>query len=438
MQTAQAASWGLSNPIPDLVADKADLVKFFEQGKFIVPYAVQSGKSAHTTLKLLYDLSELSPVQKSAIAAKQDFCFGNGVATFNGETENTDEFFDFLRQISIDPSEVTDKARASLRDEAICGTAFMLAQIAEVNGQYSASMRRLSPKNCYPCFDYDNQHADFNNTLLYSDKQVWSNLMLGTLKEEDWKIVGRWPKVTSRQIKGMGKVFETVVQMNCVGYEQEFWGRAAADTNWLYIDYQQANSTAKISGSEVLTKLFLLLQEPDPLLLEQAGKSAEDVKRSIAAGLRGALTNKGADSQSLASLFYTGEKPDVHQIGINRDSAWAKLTRENTVQNICAAHGIPASLIGLEEMRVGLGGTVVMDTLVKTNSIKVVPTQVRFERMFTNLMQFFASFTGFDIAAHKLKFTGPIPEMIAQLKEIRQTTTSNAQNTTDNAGSGNL
>jgi len=180
------------------------------------------------------------------------------------------------------------------------------------------------------------------------------------------------------------------------------------------------------------------MKEPDPELLEQAGKSSDQVKVEIAAGLRGTLTNKGAESQSLGILFYTDEKPEIVQVGINRDYQYKESTRREVVQNICAAHGIPASLCGLEEMKVGLGGTVVLDTLIKTNGMKIMPTQKRFADFFGSMFAFFASFTGFDMDSHKLEFVGPIPTMIEQLTAVRQTTSSaNATNTTEQAGGSN-
>lgn len=410
-------SWTLYNPIPDLIADKAELVKFFGNARFLVPYAVQGKKTAHATLQLLFDLNDLSPVQKATVAAKSDFCFGNGLVTMNGETDNTSEFFDFLLSIGISPEEITDTARSSFRDEAACGTTFILARIVEVNGQWSASIKNVPPTHCLPGYDYDNRNSDFNNTVLFADREIGNDFTLTAGKLAEWKIVGKWPRVTKS-----GKVFETMFQLNSVGYEKNFWGRPTADTNWLYIDYQQANSNAKISASEVTAKLLLLMKEPDPELLERAGKSAEEVKIAITTSVRGTMTNKGNDSQSLAAIFYDSDVPEVVQVQINRDYQYTESLRKIAVQNICAAHGIPAALVGLEEMRVGLGGTVVMDTLIKTNGMKIVPTQKRFARLFQDVMTFFGGLAGFDMSTHQIAFVGPIPEMIAQLQAVRVTT----------------
>lgn len=434
MSLGHSISWNLTNPIPDLIADKAELTKFFGTARFLVPYAVQRGKTAHATLKLLFDLYDLSPVQKSVVAAKLDFCFGNGIKTTNGaETDNTTEFFDFLFSIGIRPAQVTDIARASCKDEAVCGTTFVLARITEVNGQWQAAMTQVEPTHCLPGYDFDNRNSDFNDTVLYNDKPIESlqSLTDSASKYQNWRMVGKWPRVTKS-----GEVFETMFQMNNVGYEAKFWGRPTADTNNLYIDYQSTNSGAKISASEVVAKVLALMKEPDPELLEQAGKSSDQVKVEIAAGLRGTLTNKGAESQSLGILFYTDEKPEIVQVGINRDYQYKESTRREVVQNICAAHGIPASLCGLEEMKVGLGGTVVLDTLIKTNGMKIMPTQKRFADFFGGIFKFFASYTGFDMDSHKLEFIGPIPTMIEQLTAVRQTTSTNAD-TTKQTGSGN-
>lgn len=432
MSKSAQISWNLTNPIPDLITDKADLIKFFGAAQFLVPYAVQRGKTAHATLRLLFELYDLSPVQKAVVGAKLDFCFGNGLKTTNGDTENTSEFIDFVNSLGITTDEITDSARASLRDESICGSTFVLARITEVNGQWQASMTVLEPTHCLPCYDFDKQDSDFNNTIIYNDKPIESaTSMSTTTRYQSWKMVGKYPRVTRS-----GKVFETIIQMNNAGYESKFWGRPTSDTNCLYVDYQSINQSAKISGSEVTAKVLALMKEPDPELLERAGKSSEQVKGEIAGGLRGTLTNKGAESQSLGILFYTEEKPEIVQVGINRDHAWKESERKMVVQNICAAQGIPANLCGLEEMKVGLGGTVVMDTLIKTNGMKILPTQKRFAEMFTKVMQFFASYTGFDMAAHKLEFIGPIPEMIDQLKEVRSTTSTTNADTTQQTGSG--
>ncbi len=435
MSKAYSISWNLTNPIPDLITDKADLIKFFGTARFLVPYAVQRGKTAHATLRLLFDLYDLSPVQKAVVAAKLDFCFGNGFKTTNGgDTDNTGEFIDFLTSIGIRAPQITDIARASCKDEAVCGTTFVLARITEVNGQWQASLTQVEPTHCLPGYDLDNKNSDFNNTVLYNDKPIESlqSLYDSASKYQKWKMVGKWPRVTKS-----GKVFETMFQMNSVGHEGKFWGRPTADTNNLYIDYQSTNSGAKISSSEVIAKVLALMKEPDPELLQQAGKTAEQVKTEIAGGLRGTLTNKGAESQSLGILFYSDEKPEIVQVGINRDYQYKESTRKEVVQNICAAHGIPANLCGLEEMRVGLGGTVILDTLIKTNGMKIMPTQKRFADFFSDMMTFFAGYTGFDMGSHKLEFIGPIPEMIEQLTAVRSKTTTTNADTTQQTGGGN-
>lgn len=431
MSKANHISWQLSNPIPDLITDKADLIKFFGQAQFLVPYAVQGRFTAHSTLRLLFDLYDLSPVQKAVVGAKMDFCFGNGFKTVNGENDNTTEFIDFIKSIGITPEEVTEGARSSLRDESTCGTTFILARITDINGQFQASITVLEPTHCLPGYDFDNRNSDFNNTILYNDKPIESlSSMTSTTKYQSWKMVGKWPRITKS-----GKVFETIIQMNNVGYEKKFWGRPTSDTNSLYVDYQSVNQSAKISGSEVIAKVLLLMKEPDPEKLEQAGRPSEEVKKEIVSGLRATMTNNGIQSQSLAAIFYDETPPEVVQVGINRDHLFNESERKKVVQNICAAQGIPANLCGLEEMKVGLGGTVIMDTLIKTNGMKIMPTQKRFAELYTKVFSFFASFTGFDMAAYKLEFIGPIPEMIAQLKEVRQTTSANAD-TTQQSGSG--
>ena len=88
-------------------------------------------------------------------------------------------------------------------------------------------------------------------------------------------------------------------------------------------------------------------------------------------------------------------------------------------------------------MKVGLGGTVILDTLIKTNGMKIVPTQKRFADFFGQIFDFFAQYTGFDMASHKLEFLGPIPEMIEQLTQVRSKTTTTNADTTQQTGSGN-
>lgn len=430
------ANWALSNPIPGMVQDKKDLVTFFSQAKFLVPYAKQTRTTAHATLRLLFDLYELSPIQKSVVSAKADFCFGNGIRTRNGDAETTDAFFELMRSFGIDPVALTDQARSAMRDEAVCGTTFLLCRAAQSGSEWAASVVKIPPTHCLPCYDYDNEHSDFSNTVLYADREIGNDFNLSGQKlKTEWRMVGKYPRVTKR-----GGVFETMIQMNSVGYEEEYWGRPTADTNWLYIDYQQSNMAAKISASEVVSKVLLLMKEPDLIKMESAGVSADEVKQEITDGLRKTMTNRGSNSQSLAAIFYEDEVPSVEQIGINRDYQYSESVRKMAVQNICAAHGIPANLVGLEEMRVGLGGTVVMDTLIKTNGMKVVPTQKRFARMFQDFVAFLSGQIGFDANPYQIEFVGPIPEMIEQLKEVRQTTRQNGENSNpvDAPGSGGV
>ena len=416
---------GLKNPIPEMAKDKGQLVKLFEQGKFLVPYSRnEKGKTAHSTLNMLYTLAQLSPIKKSVMASKIDFCFSKGI------TDENTAFIENLTAIGVSADDVVGMVGASMRDESICGTAFVKLSLTSVNGVFSAKITRIPPQNALPAYDWDNQDSDFNNLLFYTDKPIGNDYSMQPGKLMEWKAAGLFPKWTKR-----GKVVETVFQINAVGYDQEIWGRPVVDPNLLLIDYETANNVAKISASEVTAKVMMLLKEPSVLSVEGTGKSVDDVKRELTFALRNRMTNRGDQSESLGVLFYTDEAPTVETININRDSQWLETTRKMCVQSICAAEGIPASLASLEDLKVGLGGNVVLDTLILTNAKTIEPTQSRYAKFFNTILNALAEKAG--IEGGKIAFINPMIDIIEQFKAVRQTNSNANQANTNQTGGSN-
>lgn len=427
--------WRLYNPIPDLVKDRFHLKKLFEAGRFLVPYAKSKDRSAHSTLKLLFDLYELSSNQKIAVNAKMSTCFGHGLMAVDSEENEQKQFFEYFSSIGVTADSISRATRSVFRQEAICGTGYFIVRVAESKGQFSASIDYIPSMNALPAVDPDNPNSDFNGILFYDENPFSNNFTLRPDYVLDWKTVGIYPKVTQR--KG---VYETAIRVNSIGYEHEYWGRPVADTNWLYVDYQMANHTAKVTTSEVVSKVIMLLKSPNPLALEQSGDNFEEAKTQAAKSIRDILTSRGKSPEGLGIIWYDEEKPEVKEVALNRDSAYMEKIDQICIQKICAAHEMPATLCNLEPLKVGLGGNVLLDLMIKTSAMTIMPTQVRYIGFLTQAVSFILSVTGQNFDGVSLKFKNPLTEIIEQLKKSKDQRSSantiNEQEDTSNVSGG--
>lgn len=412
--------WALRNPVPEMARDKNDLLRLFNSFTYLVPYAKIGNKTAHATLKMLFDLYELSSVQKLTVQRVTSLCFGHGLE-IDASTNA------FLQSVGITEKQIVNSVYSGARDESICGTSFLLITVASVGNVYKADITVIPPTHGMPAYDFENEDSELNDTIFYTDKPLGNDFSIKGVKS--WKAAKKYPLFSESN-----GVFTTMLQINATGYENEFWGRGAASAFWQYIDYQSANLTAKISQSEVVSKLLTILKEPDPISVEASGTTLKKIKDDVSESFRSKMTNRG-EGEGLGVLWWSGdERPDIKEVAINRDTNYSEHVRSEVITNICAAHGISPILVGLKEQRIGIGANILLDALITANAMTIEPTQKKWEGIMSEIISFIGNITGQTVQNIELLFVNPIQ---GQIKMINQTRQGNATTDTVNTSGGN-
>lgn len=434
----------LTNPIPGLVTDTNDLVKLFsEKDSFFVPYAKQGGSTMHSLLSFLYELYDLSSAQKIAIDKKADLCFGHGVTPVIAEvkgmaqdegtatgTDNNTAFTEWFTQITGGESLdfIADVSCSLFRDKSITGTHVLKLSMMQVNGEWQARLMPIELRNCVRAYHADPVN-DLNRTVYYTDKPIDNDFTFTDAKKKDnWKAVGIYPLMTQR---GSG-VIETVFWSNNKGAERKWYGRPMASIHAQYIDYQLNSHTAKITTTDLVSKVLMFFKNPSPLALEEAGINMQVAQMQTVDMLRRTMTNKGEDAQGIAAIFYDDEPPTVQSLNINRDSKFTADTRKDVQTQICAAHGIDSELIGLNEIKTGLSNNVVLDKLILADAFTVTPTQNEYALIWQKVFTVIADVTGNEqFKNYTVKFNNPISSVLERMVQARSTAPKQQTATTE-------
>lgn len=420
-----AGFFTLRNPLPSVFKDNSDNRNTYDEFG-LIPYRGNSKESSHSYLKLLYDLFELSPSQGSCINDIVNYAFSGdidlvksskpGLKLEKSGEMNDSEKVDYCTKLeSLGISSLLEIGRLSKmkgRHKKISGNSYLYVKVVTINGESKVSFKVYHTL----CGMILKKKKDTDPTTIVLANDFTST----TLKDKDKrKLVRVYPDVN---ISGAGKVFETVFHLKANEEESDIYAMpdSLQTLRWQYIESALADLSCKISGTEFVAKQLLVMPGPDPATDGTGDDNQKSKFLRMTHSLRDLMTNEGHNAKSLGIIQspFGSDMPELHNLEVNRDSAWFKCQMEIASNYIYAAHRHNKQLTGMSTATSNIGGNVIFDLSVKFNHTVVKPIQAQCENEWLEIMDWIMSVTGNEAyKGVRFKFNDNIKEQLKDLKD---------------------
>lgn len=436
----------LQNPIPSEVADSDELKKVFAQYD-LVPYAGTTLNSGDTLLWWYIALSKLSPTWGTCINKIGHYAFGTRMKLEYTKDPNFDTGMDVK---PVSPADSTryftefgsifnkyqggtwaDWFKLIQHSRKTTGNVFVELTFAEVNGQYSATVRFHPTVNC-----------KYKNTVPGTPKIVavspcWD---LEYLNRKPPALIPKYPQWVEQN-----GVRRTMFHLK--NGTNEWYGRPESDFTDMS-KYQEAQNS-----------MYLIIQAQNQyvgsLILEAedgagAGEAFIDDDGARKAGYESFIdqfeknhTMKGDDpSAFMVFARPIGSRPMfVFQVQPNTNENWHKIMGEIKRDEIMRGEGCTPSFLGIQTST-GFQSEPFVDDYV-FNMEPVIYNNRETETNFINgiISEVWKLTNRTELDQFSVTFGSPIDMQLAEYKQRKQVTTnpiSNGNSQADNNGNGSI
>jgi len=460
--------FSLENPIPREVKDPDDLQEWMRTYR-VIPYYGDHETSSQQFLFLLKSLCDLSPTFGAVMRDRKQYTFGlNPIITQRNipglagddlelSFEEQRDFVFYLKELGIGLPKINDVGRKVEHHLQQCGNAYLL-------------VKRFREGDAVR-YRVDGVHFLHFLYVESDDPGEWFGLVSRFLGDVE-KMAKYPPKLV--RVTRYGEHDELRWMMNDEGYEETlihimlkenedegvFYGRPGllAFIDDLYVTGQMGNLRSKIAATEIISKLLLAMEAPNPNTLPRKEFEESEVEnngefdgsvissgkilaygkrppmsmfeqnmwqiRELVSALGDHPTRKDYRGKkkvtSLGGVEYpNGGKPPVAiPLEINRDTEYHRYQTETSDRVVAGGLGWSVELMGYQEANATLGGNMLYDLFVMRNVTTIIPNQ----RMHADIWNFMlgeivreegmeGQFGGLGIA-----YKDVISEMIDKLK----------------------
>ena len=461
--------FNLPNPIPTTVADQADLQEFFRRYE-VIPQFGTCEKSAIAFLELLRTLTDLSATFNACMRDLKAYTFGLNLEIVAGAipglaTERVDlgeaqqvNFATWLAGLGIGVRTITRLSKRMKHHLAVSGNAYLMIKRYRVG----SAVRYVLEVPFYSHCAYLRSRDEGEQFLIVSpwigNDQNLAKYPPMILRATQMDSPLRWMKT--------GRGEETaILHVKADTDEEESPYYARPDIIHclpaLYTDYQLDNLNSKIAAAELISKIILAFQAPDPNTLDSGDDDddgfAEQINgklgrkkgspfqemmlqlKAVATNMASHPSTMGAGAAaSFAGIQYPyGDKaPTPIQLEVNRDTKHQIFQTETSVRRICAATGWAAELLGMIPAKATLGGNMLRDILIQKEISTIAPDQFFFANMWNGVLAEIKMEENApaEFATYGIQFPRVIGEILEQVKEqggtaITSQAAQEAQNT---------
>ena len=462
--------FNLPNPIPYTVADQADLQEFFRRYE-VIPQFGTCERSSIAFLELLRTLTDLSATFNATMRDLKNYTFGLNLEIVQGaipglsvesvelEEQKQVEFATWLAGVGIGMRTITKLSKRIKHHLAVGGNAYLKIKRVRVGGAVRYSMEVPFYTHCAYLRSRDEGEEFLIVSPFIGDDQQLAKYPPLILRATQMDEPLRWMST------GRGEE-QAILHIKADTDEEESPYYARPDIIHclpsLYTDYQLDNLNSKIAAAELISKILLAFQAPDPNTLD----SGDDEENEFAAEINGsgklgrkkgtpfqeAMLQLKAISTNMASHPSTmgagaaasfagiqypyGDKPPTPiTLEVNRDTKHQVFQTETAVRRICTALGWAAELLGMIPAKATLGGNMLRDILIQKEISTIAPDQFFFANMWNGVLAEIkeAENAPAEYASYGVKFPRVIGEILEQVKEsggvIDSSAAQAAQNT---------
>lgn len=259
----------LKNPIPDEVADAAEIRKFFEKYRF-VPYAGTNEHSGHSLLAFYKMLYKMSPTHGSCIRKKSDFAFGSrptAIPWYDMDFDTGDEVAELgpgqkatyaqaLKDHISFGTPVRDLCRVLSNHYQSTGNCWLYVRVAKVLGVVRAQFSYVKPENVL----YVNEEGP----MMVAISPIWDDEYLRKNPPEIVPVSSNDSTVEPTFAKNGDGSFSTIFQVK--SGDNHWYGRPPSENGVLsqFSEVQNVLYRVRSTYGEYTGKIIIETEEEDP------------------------------------------------------------------------------------------------------------------------------------------------------------------------------
>lgn len=438
--------FSLPNPIPLTVRDPEDLGVFFEKYG-IIPYYGTSENTSHTFLDLLNTLTDLSPSFNMVMRDLKEYTFGlnidfvgraiPGLAADPIELSDIEKskFALFLSDYNITLPQIRKLSKRIDQHLAVCGNAYL--RIRRIQ-EGSTTKYFLSVPHY--------KHVAYMKSQDRGERFLIVSKFLG-----DLTLMSKYPPLVIPATQAGDQinwsttesgVEEAVIHVKIDedSDESDYYARPdiLAALTWLYTDFQLGNLNSKIAATELITKVILAFQAPDPNSLPDdepieveigeggniGGKQLDYFERNVLI-LKNLTSNLGSNASnmdaaqaahSIAAIEYPfgSQEPTPIPLEMNRDTAHQTWQSDQATAMICATLGWAPELVGMRKASATLGGNLIYDLLTMKNMSTIKPRQIFFQDLWNGILGQINQREGGGYDNYGIRYPDVVEELLTQ------------------------
>lgn len=399
----------LKNPVPISVVDDSELSKMLKEFG-IVPYYGTEDQSSHSFLKLLKDLTALSPTFNSCMHDLNTFAFGNhmdvrrrvipGLVQDEAEElgfEAKNTFTQWFMERGISIPVMIDISRRMHRQMKDCGNIFLRVRRAQVNQE----VRYHLAVSHYMQTAYLRSKDKGMEFIIISKR--WDKEFMQKNRPTILQVTEYGQPIIWNDMGGGVEEFVLHIKNSDGNDPSDYYGRPdiLSVLNWLNTDYQIGRLNSSIASTEVISKKALAFEAPNPMHIPEddqidegevleissngelaKGKKLDTFQRNML--VLKDLVQVDGDSKNAGAIVgieypHGGKAPIEIAIEMNRDTAHHKFQYTTAASVICDNMNWSAQLLNVREIKSGVGGNMLIDLFMTKNITTVEPIQYFFE-----------------------------------------------------------
>lgn len=459
----------LPDPIPREVKDPDDLQTFFDKYK-IVPYYGTEEYTSHSMLELFRVLTTYSATFKAVVRDLAYYTFGlevdiigrarPGLAIEPIELapEQQIAYQGWLADRGITTKKILKALRRADLHEQSSGNAYLVIRRITVGDTIRYDFKVPHYKHVAYIEPADGQDQVFQLAIIskylgdIQKMQKYPPTILAVTQEDDpiiWNDTGQ-PGIEKAMIH---------IRNEDEDDEGSYYARPdiLPILNWLYVEYEQGNQNSKVAATDLITKLLLAFQAPDPNTIPEeefddkdngfvevnptdvpyisaSGKLGKTIKKhdyfsrnmmilrelTTNLGLHPHANGFGENASTIAGVEYpfSGVAPTPIPLEMNRDTKHQEFQRDTAVAQICQTLRWAPELTSMRPAKTNLGGNLLFDMFTIKNESTITPRQRRFEGIINDILAQILERDGgpAEFQNYGIRLKDIITEMISKFK----------------------
>jgi hypothetical protein len=230
----------------------------------------------------------------------------------------------------------------------------------------------------------------------------------------------------SMNFKKVGNDYITLVHYKANG-EGKWYGRPKilSILDCMIAEYKTLLLNAKISSTELVSKLIFFFEEQDPARTRGLTKEEKQlIFNTRATSLRDVTTNEGDKVHSIAALEYPfgTKEPKAEKLQVNRDVNYATFSLDNAASMIYSINGWSKELTGMVQVKTGIGANILNDLFTIKNSSTIEPLQRRYESFWSWVIGEVENQMSLTESKYAIKFPNVVEGLVKRMIETTKVT----------------